>query len=498
MLIPRRWPYVTSIIIALNVLLYIVTGNQLRQEVSQHTKIESRILTLAATHPQVPMTPAQQVLVDAFQHSYPSDWERMVSLVRNPADLAESARRAGEGDPVTAEMAELGRQLERFQSDSLTAHLAVYPPRHAPLSYLTANFLHRSSLHLLFNIWFLLLAGSILEDFWGRPIYGAFYLVSGAAGVWVYSLLYPKTLIPLVGATGAICALMGALVVRFPRTKIQRGTALWSVRPSQVRFSSPVYVVFPMWVLAEGLWGRLMDEGGSLPYWAQTGAFAFGAILALALRFTGMDTRVQEAIEAKEGWHADAHIVKAGEYVERGLLDSAIAELNLQTAEQPDSVEAYVMLKTLYQRKGDSVSCIATLEALCGLHLKFSYPEAAWQCYEDYCAIGGRRMPAATWLELCRFAEREQNWERALQEYEDLARTWPQERPSVVALMAAARIQLQQFGRADEAQRLYTQAQKSSVPHSEWEETIRKGLEKAVAAGKSNAAPVVSTSKLKT
>ena len=69
--------------------------------------------------------------------------------------------------------------------------------------------------------------------------------------------------------------------------------------------------------------------------------------------------------------------------------------------------------------------------------------------------------------------------ERALAEYQDLAQAWPDERPSVLALISAGRIQMQQYGRREEAKILYTAAQNSQVPHSDWDEVIRKGLDKA-------------------
>jgi tetratricopeptide (TPR) repeat protein len=94
-------------------------------------------------------------------------------------------------------------------------------------------------------------------------------------------------------------------------------------------------------------------------------------------------------------------------------------------------------------------------------------------------------MPAATWFRLARFVENQGNWERALTEYQEFARAWPHERASVMALISAARIHLQQFGRHEEAMELYLAAKNSLVPHAEWDDIIRRGLEKAGAAGAS-------------
>jgi membrane associated rhomboid family serine protease len=483
-IITQRWPYATVAIVALNLLAFLATHGELRQEADEYSQIQSRTLRLAAMHPETPaMTAAQQKLIGSFRHDQAQEWEQLSSRDRGPADAWESQTRDWDSNRVAREMTGLGQQLSQFEGTSLTARFALYPPNLSPLSYLTAGFLHRSWAHLIFNLVFLWLAGAILEDVWGWTIYLPFYFVASAAAVWSYATVYPNTAIPLMGASGTIAAVMGAFLIRFPKTRMRRGTALWSVRPRRLRFSSPVYVVFPMWVLAEIFGGGLVSESGSLGYWAQGGAFAFGVGVAVLLRYSGIDSQLEEANEAKEGWAADPHIIKAGEYLEKGNLEFAIAEVKAQIAEKPASAEAHGMLVSLCLRKKDNVGYMRALEARCDLRIKMSNPEAAWQDYEDYIAAGGRRMPADTWLELCRIAESQETWERALSEYEELAQAWPQERASVVALIAAGRLHLQ-HGRPDEARRMYTEAQKSPVPHADWDETIRKGLEKTAGAAK--------------
>ena len=70
-------------------------------------------------------------------------------------------------------------------------------------------------------MWFLWLAGAILEDTWGRVIYPIIYLVAGAAALQFHAWLNPGSLAPTLGASGAVAALMGAFLVRFPKTKIE-------------------------------------------------------------------------------------------------------------------------------------------------------------------------------------------------------------------------------------------------------------------------------------
>jgi hypothetical protein len=93
-------------------------------------------------------------------------------------------------------------------------------------------------------------------------------------------------------------------------------------------------------------------------------------------------------------------------------------------------------------------------------------------------------MPASTWLEVCRAAEGQQRLERAVAEYVKLAKTYPSEKQSLLALMAAGRLSLKLNQPAD-ALRFFHAAMTSAVPHLDWETSIQGGIreaEKALAA----------------
>ncbi len=467
---PRRWPYITTAIMALCVFVFLFTHERLQHETGQYLEIQSRTLSLAAAHPQVMLTPAQQTMIDVFRETNPRDWAEMESLQASSANL----------DDVNEELGLLGRRLDDFQQHSITARFSLYPPHRSALSFFTAHFLHRDWSHLLFTLCFLWLVGGTLEDLWGRRIYAGIALFCGVSSVWAYSATAQNNLVPLIGASGLVAALMGAYVIRFPKTTIQRGTALWVIRSRLLHFSSPVYVVFPMWILGSLFWGRSASDATYAAYWAQAGAFGNGVVLGLVLWLTGVENYMTQQIEAEVAWSVDPHIANATEYLQRGDLDAAINSVNAQITEKPSSVEAHEMLVSLYFRKGNAIIKYQhALESLCEVQLLAANPEAAWEQYETYLKVGGRKMPAATWIQLARFAENQGNVERALAEYEGLAQAWPDDRASVLALISAGRIHLQHFGRREEAMRHYTAAQNSQVPHSDWDEVIRKGLEKA-------------------
>jgi membrane associated rhomboid family serine protease len=476
----RRWPYVTVAIIALNTIIFLGTHWTMESEARQTAEIRQHIILLAAAHPDTPMSAAEQKLVDSFHNSQPKLWEVLSSPNHTPLNAWDIEMRSWSDVRCEEEMTQLGEQLGQMQAGSILGRYGFNPTQRTAISYLTANFLHAGWMHLIFNMWFLWLAGAVLEDTWGRPLYSGFYLVSGVAALWGYAMVYPNGLLPVIGASGAIASLMGAFLVRFPKTKIQLGFFYWILRPRLYRFNAPAYAVLPVWLGMQLLWGVLAGESGGVAYWAHIGGFGFGAIMALILKYSGIEHKADRAIEEKIGWSADPHIVKATDLVEKEQFDGAIAELNALIAEKPGSIDAYEMLPSIHLRKSDTPAYLEALETVCQLHLKLHNHEAAWQDYEDYLKAGGAKMPAASWLELCRQAENTQQWERAASEYEKLAESWPQDRNSVVALISAGRIQLKQLHRPEQALRLYIAAQNSPAPHQDWAESIRKGIDAAM------------------
>jgi len=110
------------------------------------------------------------------------------------------------------------KKFTELQNKSILENYAFVPAHPRPISYLTSMFLHIGWLHLIGNMWFLWLAGFILEDRWGRVIYPIFYLLAGIAASLVHTIPTFEH-VPALGASGAVAALMGAFLVRFPNSK---------------------------------------------------------------------------------------------------------------------------------------------------------------------------------------------------------------------------------------------------------------------------------------
>ena len=196
-------------------------------------------------------------------------------------------------------------------------------------------------------------------------------------------------------------------------------------------------------------------------------------------------------IEDKIGWTADPAVVEGAALLEQGKFDEGIAVLQKHVAAKPEAIDAHSLLRQLHWRKNDIRAHLEATIKLCQLHLQAQDAEAAWQDYQEYLNAGGDRMPASTWLELCRLAEGQRNFERAVSEYEHLAQAYPAERQSLLALLSAGRLALKQLQRPSDALLYYKAAKASRVPHLDWESNIQAGIQDAQRAVAASYAPPV-------
>ena len=292
----RRWPVVTITIIVLNFAVLLATNDAIQEQGQKLAQVKLHLLMLAAMHPELEVPPEAQDLVSTVRTHNPKLWERMQRQTRDLEDGWDARIRMTEDlEPLQQEMNSLGRQYAELSASSITEHYAFVPAHTAPIAYVTANFLHGGWLHLIGNMWFLWLAGIVLEDKWGRIIYTVFYFTAGAAALQFWAWLNPGSMTPTLGASGAIAALMGAFLIRFPKTRI-RIFYMITFRPRW--FVAPAYTLLPLWLLVEVFWG-LMGGEGNTANWAHVGGFLFGMAAALAVRCTGLERKADASIEAK-------------------------------------------------------------------------------------------------------------------------------------------------------------------------------------------------------
>ena len=473
----RRWPVVTLTLIAINVLVFFFTMSAMDDEGPQLGEVKSHILVLAATHPELKMQPEEQQLVDGFKKSHPEAWKHAQSPYRDIIDAYEAhIKMMDDTSKLQAEMDSLNDQYLKLAKTSIIEQYAFVPAHPTAISYLTANFLHGGWLHIIGNMWFLWLAGFVLEDVWGRWLYSVFYLLAGAAALQFYAWTNPGSITPTLGASGAVAALMGAFLVRFPKMKIEMA---WLFFFRLYRFKAAAYWLLPAWLFLEIFYGSLMGSSGGVAHWAHVGGFLFGAAAGLAIQHSGIEQKASKAIEEKLSWTADPDMDKANDMMEHGQLPEAITLLTNMVATKPNSLDAWNLLRQIYYRQNDTKAYQEATVKTCSLRLKAHEVEAAFQDYAEFMDSGGGKMPAAVWLELCKGAEEKQEFERAFAEYQQLAATYPTDRQALTAQLSAARLCLKKLNRSQDALALYQKAAASPIPHLDWEQLIQSGIKEA-------------------
>jgi tetratricopeptide (TPR) repeat protein len=249
--------------------------------------------------------------------------------------------------------------------------------------------------------------------------------------------------------------------------------------------------LLPLWLLMEIFYGALFGQMSGTAHWAHVGGFIFGALAALGIRYSGLEHKMNKSIEDEISITSASEIAEATELMHQFKTDEALAVLQPYGEQNPNSIDACILLQQAYFRKGDLDSHRKTLAKLCELHLGAREYEAAWQDYEEFLEADGNGLPPAVWFDLCRAAEQIGKPDRAYSELQSLAATYPNEKLSLQAQLSAARIALKKLNRAEDALRHFEAAQKSPIPHLDIESVILAGIRdaKAAMANSGSAAP---------
>jgi membrane associated rhomboid family serine protease len=238
----ERSPFVTWVLIAINtlVMLWLATLSPLDQQeaVLEHGFIPLRIAQLR--DPKVLEVPIREAVVVQDRFGRPMQEVRVVGQVT----------------------------LEPSKA-------AIFG------SVLTTMFMHGGWMHLIGNMWFLWIFGNNVEDRLGHVLYLTFYLVGGLLATachWAYD---PSSTMPVVGASGAVSAILGAYAVTWPKARVTTLVFLGFILTT-------IEVPALLWL---GIWlgGQLLDAGFNrdlgVAVWAHIGGFAAGAFLMPILSF---------------------------------------------------------------------------------------------------------------------------------------------------------------------------------------------------------------------
>ena len=221
----RRFPIVTVVIIAINVIVFF--GFQ----------VTDLSLDGAQTDPEI----TQKYAAIPYEITHPGD-QCVNATLCGPTGEVE----AGTGE--------------------------TFPP--TILTVFTAMFMHGGLLHIAFNMLFLWIFGNNIEDSMNRALFVVFYLAGGVVATLAQTLLDTNSTIPTLGASGAIAAVLGGYALLYPRARV---LTLVIIIFFVTIIRLPALFVLGAWILLQFLgWSTADSTGGGVAYMAHIGGFLFG------------------------------------------------------------------------------------------------------------------------------------------------------------------------------------------------------------------------------
>jgi membrane associated rhomboid family serine protease len=150
------------------------------------------------------------------------------------------------------------------------------------LTLFTSMFLHGGWLHLAGNMLYLWIFGNNIEDRLGIPLFIVFYVLCGVAAALTQALPDPASVVPMIGASGAISGVLGAYLLLYPRARVLVAVPLGLVITT---WRLPALVVLGFWFVLQLANNLLTPQGqGGVAWGAHIGGFVAGMVFIVLLK----------------------------------------------------------------------------------------------------------------------------------------------------------------------------------------------------------------------
>ena len=155
-----------------------------------------------------------------------------------------------------------------------SARITHYPtPLPVYFNFLSSMFMHGDIMHIFGNMLFLWIFGDNLENLLGHIRFAAFYIVCGFAAAFAQIIMDSDSIIPMLGASGAISGVLGGYVLLFPQRQVK--AVIFNFLTTV-----PAFVAIGIWIVYQLIVGYLTPAGtGGVAYAAHIGGFIAGVAL---------------------------------------------------------------------------------------------------------------------------------------------------------------------------------------------------------------------------
>jgi membrane associated rhomboid family serine protease len=174
--------------------------------------------------------------------------------------------------------------------EALNEFLTIYgvvPAYFTWPTLVTSMFLHGGWFHVIGNMWYLWIFGDNVEDRLGHARFTAFYLICGAGAALGHVAMSPDSVLPTIGASGAIAGVMGAYFVLYPRSRVLALIPLivvWEI------IEIPAVVLLGFWLLLQlfgagaGAIAETSSTEGGVAFAAHIAGFVLGVVGVFLLK----------------------------------------------------------------------------------------------------------------------------------------------------------------------------------------------------------------------
>jgi membrane associated rhomboid family serine protease len=217
---------------------------------------------------------AANLAVMGWTGSLPDDKQNRIAMYYGfvPARLSHVGRGQDIAAPIRAISERSGKPVQVGVAHLSTKASEVYA------TFLTTMFLHGGWGHLLMNMWMLWIFGNNIEDRLGHLMYLVFYLLGGVLATLAFWASDPEGFMPVIGASGAVAAVLGAYAVTFPTAKVRTLVFILLIAVIDI----PALVLLGIWFALQ-VFSGLMGMGGvvleAVAFWAHIGGFVAGMVL---------------------------------------------------------------------------------------------------------------------------------------------------------------------------------------------------------------------------
>jgi membrane associated rhomboid family serine protease len=349
--------------------------------------------------------------------------------------------------------------------------LAFVPARFGPLALLTSCFIHVDFLHIIPNLVYLWIFGSVLEDRLGRLHYLGAYLACGvlsmmAQAVAVVSFVPQNAAFPIIGASGAISGLLGLFLVRFYYARIKVASLAFLFlqgvyRASVSRLNAAGAML--LWILIQLAYGLSSSSNplSTTAYWSHISGFLFGLALGVTSGL-GNEARLERKL------------LKGKRYFEEGKWFAAMGELIEFLKTRPLDAEARAILARTFLLTGQRKK--ATIEysrAIVGEMNSGGFGVAV-ELYEEMKRISPEaQLPPSSQLRMAKHLEENDRLDLSAEAYASFGSANPGIDKAPASLLKAAGIYATKLNDLEKAGELYRRV-RALYPQTPWAQLARK------------------------